>query len=193
MWGQPPRLSRQAQRGVLLRASQHCHSSSSTVAWRLALLARAHHQNRHGRRSRPSLIFHRDRERLCLNCCRQQRIHHTRAPMRIGLEHSCRNRRAVNRNQPQLISLPRRQRWHVIRQEDQATAAPQIKCLALWLRRCLRRNQRHPLRFGIKDRRRNPTQLFQFAAALPCPRTHRRQTLLQRSILPPQRKREHHH
>ncbi len=164
MWGQPPRLSRQAQRGAPNPGDSARARSSRTPT----LLTSSHHHNRHSRSSRPGFILHCDRERLRFNCCRQRRIHHARAAMRIGLEHSRRNRRPANRNQPQLISLPRRQRRHVVRQENQAAAVPQIKCLALRLRRSLRRNQRHPLRLRRKNRRCDPPQIFQFAGALRC-------------------------
>ena len=77
---------------------------------------------------------------LACTPARKRRIDHGRTAMRIGLEYSRGNRSAASRDQPQFISLLRRQRLEIAGQENQTRPVANINRLTLRLRRSLRRD-----------------------------------------------------
>src|SRR5215472_15954792 len=112
---------------------------SVAAAETAALFSCALHHNRHGRRGRSLLRFNRHRECFRLDARRQRRIDYRRAPVSIGLEHSCGEWRAARRNQPELVCFLWGQLPQIASQEDQTGAIPYINRFALRLRMSLDR------------------------------------------------------
>ena len=88
------------------------------------------------------------------------------AAVRIRLENSGGNGRAVGGDEPQFIRLLRRQRLEIAGQENQTRPVADINCLALWLRRSLGRDQGHPHRIGCSKRGDDFTSPLQFRQLL---------------------------
>ena len=151
-----PRLSSRAKLDRVLKCDESAIKScgaalrqqprAAVPTW--FLLPCPHHHNRHRGRCRALLRLDRNRKRLGLDTGRQRRLNHGRAAVCIGLEDSCRDGRAVGRDQPQFVSFLRRCSWHVAGQEDQTGPVANVDRFPLRLRRSLRRHQGHPHRVG---------------------------------------------
>src|SRR5579862_1627059 len=127
------------------------HSAYPSVAPRL--FAGAHHQDGRGGGGGAGFVLDGDGESFGFRARGKRRIDYRRTAVRVWLEYSSGDGRALRRDQPEFVGFSGRQNGHVVGDEDQAAAVAEIEGFALGLRRSLQGDQGYALGFGIDDGR----------------------------------------